>query len=87
MKITFSLPMIRDLRKQFYLKQYDICRYIKVSDVAYRTWESRVRRPNDEHLASLKKLFLLLDSHAIEVVDRQSALDILDREFVLDGEE
>lgn len=84
--MKFNLGMLRELREKFYLMQYDICRYIGVSDVAYRTWEHHVRRPNDEHLEKLKAVFLLLDTHADEIGDRESALNVLELEFG-DGEE
>lgn len=79
--MKFNLGMIKELREKFYLMQYDICRYIGVSDVAYRTWEHRVRRPNDEHLEKLKSIFFLLDSHSDDITDRDSALNILEREY------
>lgn len=82
MKIYFDLTMIKELRQKYHLKQYDMCRYIGVSDVAYRTWELKVRKPNDEHLEILKSIFKILREHEIEIVDRQDALNILDKELI-----
>ena len=85
MEIIFDLTMIKKLREKYFLKQYDICRYIGVSDVAYRTWELRVRKPNDEHLKALKTIFGILRNNEAMVVDRDAAIEILDREFVIDA--
>ena len=81
-----NITQLKDLRKKYFLMQYDMCRYIGVSDVAYRTWEFRVRRPNVAHYDVLKAIFSILDKHKDEIVDRESALDVLDREYVTDGE-
>ena len=81
-----NITQLKDLRKKYFLMQYDMCRYIGVSDVAYRTWELRVRRPNDAHYDVLKAIFSILDKHKDEIVDRESALYVLDREYVTDGE-
>lgn len=76
-----NLTELGNLRKDFGLKQYDICRYIGVSDVAYRTWEQKVRQPNDVNFYNLRQIFEILESHRLEITDRQKALDILDKEF------
>lgn len=80
--MKFSLGQIKQLRKKYFLTQYDMCGYIGVSDVAYRTWECRVRRPNEIHYEKLKAIFYILDSFSNEIIDRETALDVLDREFV-----
>ena len=77
----FELFRLRDFRKRFYLKQFDICRYVGVSDIAYRTWEKHVRKPNDEHLERLKFVFDILNSCEDEIKDRESALMVLEREL------
>lgn len=81
-----DLAQLKNLRKKYFLMQYDMCRYIGVSDVAYRTWELRVRRPNDEHYKVLKSIFSVLNKFKAEILDRESALEILDRELILDDE-
>lgn len=85
MEYNFNLTMIRELRQKYHLKQYDMCRYIGVSDVAYRTWELKVRKPNDEHLGVLKAIFKTLREHEGDIPDRETALNILDEELILDA--
>ena len=85
MSFYFELKKMRELRERYFLKQYDICRYIGVSDVAYRTWELRVRKPNDEHFKALRTIFGILSQNETEIASREDAIDILDREFVIDA--
>lgn len=77
----FELSNLRNFRKRFYLKQFDICRFVGVSDIAYRTWEKRVRKPNGEHLEKLKYIFDILFSSSDEIKDRNSAIMVLEREL------
>lgn len=79
--MIFELFRLRDFRKKYYLKQFDVCRYVGVSDIAYRTWEQHVRKPNDEHLERLKYVFEVLHSFSSEIKDRESAINVLEREL------
>lgn len=72
---------LKNIRKKFYLMQYDICRYVGVSDIAYRTWEQRVRKPNEEHYQRLSDIFDILNERSGEIKDRESAIQVLDREL------
>lgn len=83
MNIKFDLTMIKQLRDEYQLLQFDICRLLKVSDVSYRLWELRIRKPSDTHLANLKNLFNILELHRIEIQSREDALNFLEKEFVL----
>lgn len=83
MKNKFDLTMIKQLRDEYQLLQFDICRFLRVSDVSYRLWELRVRKPSDINLENLKNLFEVLDIHKIEISSREDALNFLEKEFVL----
>lgn len=79
--MIIHLKDLKKLRKKFYLMQYDICRYVGVSDVAYRTWEQRVRRPNEEHYKRLQDIFDILYAFSEQINSRESAMEVLDREL------
>lgn len=76
-----ELKELRRERKKYYLTQYDVCRYIGVSDIAYRTWERMVRRPKEEHWKRLNYVFTVLEGCSGEIKDRNSAILVLEREF------
>ena len=85
--MRISMSQLKTLRKKHFLMQYDVCRYLDVSDVAYRTWELMIRRPSEKNYSHLKAFFTLLENNCDQFNDRASCLEFLDKEFVLDGEE
>lgn len=77
-----DLKQVKILREKYHLTQYDICRYVGVSDVSYRTWEHRVRKPRTEHIEKLRDIFNILKKHESEIISREVAIDLLDKEFL-----
>lgn len=79
------LQHLRAKREDYALTQYDICRYLKVSDVAYRTWEQGVRKPSEKHLVELKRIFRILETcngaKGCTASVRETNRKILDKEF------
>lgn len=75
--MTFNLTELREMREKYGLTQYDICIYIGVSDVAYRTWEMRVRRPREEHLRKLSEIFSILKDNEEAIGNRSVAIETL----------
>lgn len=79
--MKFELNNLKALRQKYWLTQYDICRYVGVSDVAYRTWEQRVRKPSYKHLQVLGDMFDILGLSESVISSREDAIKILDEEF------
>lgn len=75
--MTFNLKELRNLRKKYDLTQYDMAIYVGVSDVAYRTWESKVRRPRDKHLEKLNEIFSILKDSEEAIGNREVAIELL----------
>lgn len=79
--MKFYLSDIKKYRKQFFLTQFDICRFLGVSDIAYRTWERKIRRPKDKNLERLKEIFNILDENAEKCNTRDASLTILEEKL------
>lgn len=75
--MTINLRDLKDLRKKYNLTQYDMAIYIGVSDVAYRTWESNVRRPKEKHINKLNEIFSILKDSDEAVGNREAAIELL----------
>lgn len=75
--MAFNLKELRDLRKKYDLTQYDMAIYVGVSDVAYRTWESKVRRPKEKHMERLNEIFSILGENMQALGNRDIAIELL----------
>lgn len=76
--MKFNLYDLKKYRQRFFLTQYDICGFLGVSDVAYRTWELRVRKPKDKNFDRLIEIFNILDKNAEKCETREASLAILE---------
>lgn len=75
--MTFNLKDLRNLRKKYDLTQYDMAIYVGVSDVAYRTWESNVRRPKEKNIDKLNEIFSILKDNDDAIGNREVAIELL----------
>lgn len=75
---------MKELRERYGLTQYDVCRYVGVSDVAYRTWEQGVREPTLQNKNRLIRIYNILRGRANRL-SRGEALEILREELGDDG--
>lgn len=85
--MEFYLNDIKKYRQRFFLTQFDICGFLGVSDIAYRTWERRIRRPKDKNLERLIEIFKVLNKNAEKCVSREASLAILEENLGYGEEE
>lgn len=82
--MAFNLKDLRKMRERYGLTQYDMCIYIGVSDVAYRTWESKVRRPRDKHIERLIEIFSILNDNEEAIGNREMAVELLNEVLIIE---
>lgn len=82
--MAFNLKELRNLRKKYDLTQYDMAIYVGVSDVSYRTWESKVRRPREKHIEKLSEIFSILNDSEEAIGNRDVAVELLNEVLIVE---